>query len=264
MFTNHFKMSAQPFLERAPADRMLRDERMTQGLARLEYLAAAGSIALVTGATGVGKSSLLKLFLASLSKNRYLTLYVALTHVTSTSLLKLIVRALGEEPKRGKERLFLQILDKARGSDLTPLLVVDEAHLLDPEALTDLRLLVSASLEDDEPPLKLLLCGQEPLRDQLKKTSHADLVHRISVRYHLSALRRDQTAAYIDFQMKSAGATERVFDADAKSLVHDYSSGVPRQINNIATGCLLHAATRNVQKISAELVNETMEEFRLP
>jgi len=263
MFTTHCKMSVQPVTERGPTDRLLKDERMSQGLARLKYLAEAGSIALVTGQTGVGKSSLLKLFLASLSKNRYLALYVALTHVNSTSLLKLIVRSLGEEPRRGKERLFLQILDKARESDLTTLLVVDEAHLLDPEALTDLRLLVSSSLDDD-PPLKILLSGQETLRDQLKKTTHADLVHRISVRCHLAPLSRDQTASYIDFQMKTAGSSERVFDADAKSLVHDYASGLPRQINNIATACLLHATTRDVQKITGELVNETMEEFRLP
>ena len=65
MFTTHFKLSAQPFVERMPVDRLLQDERMTQGLARLEYLATAGSIALVAGQTGVGKSSLLKIGRAS-------------------------------------------------------------------------------------------------------------------------------------------------------------------------------------------------------
>ena len=64
MFTTHFKMTHQPFLERIPAEHILRDERLAQGLARLQYLAEAGSIGLVTGQTGVGKSSLVRLFVS--------------------------------------------------------------------------------------------------------------------------------------------------------------------------------------------------------
>lgn len=264
MFTDHFKMTTQPFTERTPIERMLKDERVTQGLARLEYLAEAGSIALLTGQTGVGKSSLIKLFLRSLSRNRYSPVYVFLTHVNATSLLKLIVSSLGEEPRRGKERLFLQILDKTREADLMTLLVIDDAHLLDPDTLTDLRLLVSSTLDDEAASLKILLSGQEALRDQLRKTTHADLVHRISVRYHIPSLSREQTSSYIDFQLKSAGASEKIFEPESKGLVHDYASGIPRQINNISTGCLINAATRNLQKITSDLVNETMEEFHLP
>jgi general secretion pathway protein A len=263
MFTTHFKMTAHPFLESLPADRFLKDERITQGLARLEYLATAGRLALVTGPTGVGKSSLIKLFIASLSRNRYQPVYVYLTHVGANGLLKLIVAAMGEAPKHSKDRLFLQILDKARRSEPTTLLVLDEAHLVEPRTLIDLRLLVSSVLEDG-PPLKIVLSGQEALRDQLKRSSHADLVHRISVRYHLPPMTRAQTAAYIDHHLKNAGGSERIFDTEAKGLIHDYASGLPRQINNIATACLINAAARNLQKISDHLVNETMAEFHLP
>lgn len=263
MFTTHFKMTAHPFLESMPADRYLKDERIAQGLARLEYLATAGRLALVTGPTGVGKSSLIKLFLASLSRNRYQPVYVYLTHVGANGLLKLIVSALGEAPRHSKDRLFLQILDRARQSEPTTLLVLDEAHLIEPQALTDLRLLVSSVLEDG-PPLKIVLSGQEALRDQLKRSSHADLVHRISVRYHVPPMTREQTAAYIDHHMKNAGASDRIFDVEAKDLIHDYASGLPRQVNNIATACLINAAARNLQKITDQLVNETMAEFHLP
>jgi general secretion pathway protein A len=263
MFTTHFKMSAHPFAEGTPIERLLKDERISQGLARLEYLTAAGTLALITGTTGVGKSSLIKLFLGSLSRNRYQPAYVYLTHVGASGLLKLIVTALGETPRHGKDRLFLQILDKARQTEPTTLLVLDEAHLIKPEALTDLRLLVSSILED-RPLLKIVLSGQEALRDRLRNSRHADLVHRISVRYHVPAMSREQTTAYMDHHMKSAGASERIFDDEAKALIHDYASGVSRQINNLATACLINAATRNLQKITEQLVNETSAECRLP
>jgi general secretion pathway protein A len=244
-------------------EHLLQDERFRQGLARLQYLAHHGSLGLLTGETGVGKSSLLKLFVTSLSRNRYQPLYLHLSHVSAIGLLKLIVTALGEIPKRGKERLFLQILEKTQKSDLTTVLLLDEAHLVEPAALTDLRLLLG-SFQEEKTPLKLLLCGQPPLREQLKQAAHADLLHRLSVRYHLMALSREQTSCYIDFQMKIAGASAKLFEPEAKALIHDYAGGFPRQINNIATACLLNAAAKNLQKITDTLVTETLAEFALP
>jgi len=80
----------------------------------------------------------------------------------------------------------------------------------------------------------------------------------------MAPLTLEQTASYIDFQMKSAGASDKVFEAESKQLVHEYASGFPRQIKNIATACLINAATKKLQKVSADLANETMDEFRLP
>jgi general secretion pathway protein A len=263
MFTTHFKMSAQPFLERTPVDRIQKDERLSQGLARLEYLTESGTVGLLTGHTGVGKSSLIKLFTESLSRNLHQPIYLSLTHVSVCGILKLLVRSLGEVPKRGKEKLFLQILERLQSNEQPTFLVIDDAHLLPSEALTDLRLLVSSGL-DDGPSLKILLSGQETLGDTLKRASLADLVHRISVRVHLAPLSKDETVSYIDFQMRKVNASDKIFEPEAKQVIHDYSNGIPRRINNIATACLLNASTRNVQKVSQNLVDETMPELCLP
>lgn len=263
MFLEHFKMTTHPFTERPAPEQLLRDERMAQGLARLDYFATEGSIALLIGPTGVGKSSLLRLFIQSLSAHRYQPVYVHLTHIESSALLRLIVTALGEKPRLGKDRLFLQILETTDHAERTTVLVFDEAHLLPPDGLTDLRLLVSSAL-DAVSPFKIVLSGQEPLRDLLTRAAHADLVQRLSVRYHLSPFTREQTAAYIDFRLHTAGVTDKLFEPEAKGLIHDYAGGVPRQVNNIATACLINAATRKQQKIAEPLVNDTMAEFRLP
>ena len=263
MFSAHFKMTRLPFQERLPVESILCDERLSEGLARLRYLAEAGSIGLVSGPTGVGKSSLLRLFVRSLSPNLYQPIYLSLTHVGPSGMLRLVVTALGEIPRRGKERLFLQIVDRLAKTDRTTILLVDEGHLLPSEALTDLRLLVSSGL-DEGPRLKILLSGQDLLCQELKRASHADLVNRISVRYHMHPLSREQSSSYIDSQLKHAGASEKIFDAEAKSLIHDYSSGIPRQINSRATACLLNAASKNLQKVTEALVNDTMADFHLP
>jgi len=117
---------------------------------------------------------------------------------------------------------------------------------------------------DADLPLKIILSGQETLAVQLKRASLADLVNRINVRYHIKSLTKDQTVAYIDHRLKCAGATDRLMTSDAKALIHDYAGGVPRSINNIATACLIHAASQNITAINESIVNDTMAEFKLP
>lgn len=253
MFLEHFSMSDHPFAERTPADRLFEDERMAEGLARLQYFTHSGSLALITGHTGVGKSSLVRIFLQTLSRTRFQPVYLYLSQVGSIGILKLIVTALGEVPKRGKERLYLQIFERVQNTELTTILVLDEAQLLDSDALTDIRLLVS-SQESDK--LKIVLAGQETLRDQLRRSRHHDLAHRLAVRYHVPPLTAEGTAQYIDQQLRRVGSNEKLFDSVAKKLIHDYSTGLPRQINNLATACLIHAAIKGEKRITETLVAE--------
>jgi general secretion pathway protein A len=80
----------------------------------------------------------------------------------------------------------------------------------------------------------------------------------------LHALSKAQTCAYIDSRITLAGGVNKTFDIEAKDLIHDYTGGVPRQINNVATACLINAASRNLKRVNEPLVNETMSEFHLP
>jgi hypothetical protein len=46
-------------------------------------------------------------------------------------------------------------------------------------------------------------------------------------------------------------------------MIHEYSSGIPRQINNIATGCLINVSITRCQTINLDLLNQTMAVFHL-
>lgn len=263
MFLTHFQFTSQPFAERVTADGLWLDDRTRQALARLHYVAQNATVALITGPSGVGKSALLKRFLHELSGPQWTPVYLHLTHLPAAGLLKMLVAKLGEVPRRGKERLFEQILEKARQAEGSLLLIIDESHLLDSDALTDIRLLISSAL-DDAPPLKVVLAGQEPLRHTLRQSGHAALLSRIVVRHHLAPLTREQTATYIDFQLKQAGGSEKLFEETTKKMIHDYSGGIPRQINNLATACLLQAAVENSPRVSEAILQQTLGEFHLP
>lgn len=262
MLFDQLGLHAHPFAEKPPLEWLLRDPRIDEALARLNFLEQQGAAALIIGQTGIGKSSLLRLFIHQLPQNRFRPLYLHLTPLNANAFLRLIVTQLGEKPKMGKDRMLLQILECIKQNDKCTLLIIDEAHLLAPHTLTDLRLLIS-SIEESI-ALKIIFCGQETLSQTLKRTSQSDLLNRIAPQFVIKTLSEDETIAYIDFRMIKAGGSEKVFDREAKQLIHDYTGGVPRQINNVATACLLNAVGRNLKKINEALVNETMSEFYLP
>ena len=262
MYLDHFGLHRQPFSEHASAEALWQDTRMEEGLARLDYLVAQGTLGLVTGSTGVGKSALLKRFLNALPQQQCEAIYCHLTHLPSASLLKLVVTQLGEVPRFGKDRVYKQILQRASRAEATLLLIFDEAHLLDGDALTDLRLLISSAL-DVGPPLKILLVGQDSLRHVLRQSRHTDLLNRVSVRYQFKPLTCEQTLQYLDFQMTGAGGDTKVFDESVKTLIHDFTGGIPRQINSLATACLLQAVARNAARIDERLFQAAAGEFQL-
>jgi len=152
-------------------------------------------------------------------------------------------------------------MDKSLLSNLTPIIVINEAHLLKTDAITDLRLLVSSPL-DSSTHLKIILSGQEHLKYILKRDIHADFAQRIPVHYHIHPLTKTQIAAYIDFHLKSSGASDKIFDSDVKDLIHEFSAGIPRQINAISTACLINASIRQSQEITQDIFHQALAEIQ--
>ena len=87
MYLEHFHLKSQPFSEHAAVPALWQDQRMDEGLARLEYLVQCGQLGLVTGASGLGKSALLKRFFHGLPQQQCQAIYCHLTHLPSTSML---------------------------------------------------------------------------------------------------------------------------------------------------------------------------------
>ncbi|MFV1990084.1 MAG: ExeA family protein [Acidimicrobiales bacterium] len=262
MHLQHFQLHSQPFSEHAAAIALWQDERMKEGLARLDFLVAMGELGMVTGPTGVGKSALIKQFLSKLTPQQCETVYCHLTHLPSAGLMKFIATQLGESPRRGKDRVYEQILERARRTDGTLLLIFDEAHLLSSESLTDLRLLISSAL-DVGPALKILLVGQDSFRGMVKRAQHADLLNRVSVHFQLRPLGKLQTSQYVDFQISQAGGDVKIFGDEVKELIHDFTGGLPRAINNLAIACLLQATASGAARVDEGIFRQAAAEFQL-
>src|SRR6266511_3774951 len=126
----------------------------------------------------------------------------------------------------------------------TPIVIFDEAHLLDNAQLEAVRMLTNHDM-DSGAPFAALLIGQPTLRHRLRLGVLAALDQRISVRYALAGMTTTETADYITHHVKIAGRNDTLFSHDAVTLIHNASRGYPRAINNLAVNALTSAFARN-------------------
>jgi len=121
------------------------------------------------------------------------------------------------------------------------LIVVDEAHLLSPAQLEELRLLSNQDM-DSSSPFAGILVGQPTLARQLRMGTFAALDQRIATRYHIKAMDLAESAAYLRHQLSLVGRDEPLFADDAIARLHRVANGLPRALNNAATAALIAAA----------------------
>ncbi|WP_435008346.1 ExeA family protein [Tundrisphaera lichenicola] len=118
-----------------------------------------------------------------------------------------------------------------------PLLIVDEAHLIDdPSTFETLRLLLNfATL--GPPDLALLIVGGPEVLLRLPRA----LTDRLTARCLLSPLTLEESSAYVLGRLQIAGATSPLFDPDSLAELHRSADGLPRRLDRLADLALLIA-----------------------
>ena len=212
----------------------------------------------ITGEIGAGKTTLCRTLLKEI-QGRAHTAFIFNPKLSEFELLQTIVEDLGIVPKgkRRKDhfdalnRFLLQELEKG----VNTVIIIDEAQNLTPRALEQVRLL--SNLETTrEKLLQIILVGQPQLRDLLARPDLAQLYQRVTVRYHLSALDREDTEKYLGHRLRVAGTEEVLFTPEAVDRIFEKSNGIPRIINVLADRALLGSFVRSIRMVEAAVVDE--------
>ena len=229
----------------------------------------------VTGDIGTGKTTLCRAILDQLDRKTF-TALVLNPFITEEDLLRMILQDFGvvsrEEIKRGrlagvsKQELidtlneFLLSLLPLRASAL---LIIDEAQNLPLRVLEQIRIL--SNLETDkEKLLQIVLVGQLNLRDLLRSPELRQLDQRVSIRYQLRPLSRDETSAYVAHRLAIAGGGAAVtFAPKALSVLHRCSGGIPRLINLLCDRALLGGYSARTNRITPDLVTKAASSLDL-
>src|SRR5712691_7489180 len=241
----HFGLTRTPFGKSIPAKDLFDRQAHAEAIARISFCVVESALGVVTGDVGAGKTVAVRAAVAALDPTRHQVIYFANPAFGARGLYVTIVRALGERPRYLKAELMAQAGDLLAAEPgerhRRVVIICDEAHLLDPAQLEELRLLTNAETASASPFAGILI-GQPTLNRQLRLGTFAALDQRIATRFVIKPMDLAESAAYLRHHLKLAGREAPVFADDAIARLHRVANGLPRALNNAATAALIAAA----------------------
>ncbi len=254
-FLSYWGLERLPFPKVCDPANTFLHERCEQALKRLNQLLYTREIGVVIGEAGNGKSTLLDLFLSKVSSTRYKVIPVAMPQNKPRELYRSISAAMGVNTSWfGADALkVVDLLTYSYIESNRPnLMLIDEAHVLSPATLGELRLLTNTKVKH-EPLITLILFGQPALASTLKLPAMIPLAQRVGAWINLGFLNEEEAYSYLDWQLKFAGSTREIFLPAAKKGIFRRSQGNPRMINRLCWECLNQGCLDGVEVITEEL-----------
>ena len=262
MFEPFYDFEHTPFSRDIPTDQLYMPPSLEDTLGRLKYAAERQWFAVVTGDCGIGKTTTIRRFSEGLEPSKFQILYLSDSKLTPRHFYKGMLEQLGCEAKfyRGdaKRQLHREI-ELMRGiHHLLPVVVVDEAHLLDREMLEEVRFLLNFKM-DAQSPMALILVGQSELWERLGLQAYAAIRQRIDLQCKLHHYDRAQIGEYVRQHLAYAGAKQEIFSDKAIDEVYRFSGGAPRLANKLCTHCLLYGAQNRQRIIDDHMVGRVIQ-----
>ncbi len=260
MYETHFGLTARPFAETAEPSTYLPLPSRDAAIRRLRYGLEAGPGPVVAfGPPGAGKTLLARSLAETMGA---LVLHVAFPAMTAAELMAFLADEMAAPPDAspglsGSVRRIRSRLTEMNAASERPLLIVDEAHLIeDPAAFEALRLILNFA-SNGPADLSMILVGGPELILRMP-TSLAD---RMASRCLIGPLSESESASYVLGKLERAGASEPLFDAKALAALHREADGLPRRLNRLADLALLVAYAREEERPNADTVAMAVREF---
>jgi general secretion pathway protein A len=262
MYTKFYGFREKPF-EITPDPKFLYlSENHKEALAHLTYaVRERKGFTVITGEVGTGKTTLIQTLLSRLDGNAK-TAYLFNPKLGSTDFLQYICEDLGLKGQKRSKGQYLSHLHNflmacySRNENVV--LIIDEAHTLDPKLLEEVRLLTNLETPKSK-LLQVILMGQPELNDILNRLECRQLKQRISLRYHMQSLNKEETRQYIKKRMRVAGALDpNIFTLKAFKEIYEYSRGIPRLINIVCDNALLTGYATDQKVIGKSIVREVI------
>jgi general secretion pathway protein A len=266
MYTSFFGLAEKPFAITPDPRYLYLSERHAEALAHLLYgINESGGFIQLTGEVGTGKTTVVRTLLSRVPHHADVAVILN-PRVTPVEFLLTICEELGvgvADADRDSVKQMVDALNRrllnAHAEGRRIIVLVDEAQNLSIDVLEQVRLLTNLETPTQK-LLQIILIGQPELRELLDRTDLRQLAQRITGRYHLKPLSREETKGYVRHRLRVAGATEEIFTPGALVELHRLSLGIPRVINVACDRALLGAYTQETKKITASLVRQAAGE----
>src|SRR5438094_6210571 len=263
MYESYWELSEPPFDNSPNPKFFYLSPEHEEALVRLVYTVRhRKGCGMLTGEYGCGKTTLSRALIQRLEAERYEIGLLTNPSWSAIDFLREMLYQLGVETEEKRKPELMHLLNDLffrnfqAGRDTV--IIVDEAQLIDDDAVfEELRLLLNFQT-DDRFLVTLLLIGSPELAAKVRRLKHLD--QRIAIRYHLNTLDDAHSAAYIAHRLQMAGQSRPIFTEAAVKLIFDFTRGTPREINNICDIALLVGYSKKATAIDERIIAEVIKD----
>ena len=256
MYESFYNLHVDPF-RLAPDHRFsFRHPSYRKAHAYMQYaLARSEGFVMVTGRPGTGKTTLINDLVGELNPREHTVARLATTQLHGQDFLRAVAYAFGLQAAGVDQATLLrqieQFLISNHQRERRALLLVDEAQDLHVSALTELRLLANMQ-QGNQLLFQAFLVGQESLLSSVTAPGMEQFHQRIIAAGHLEPLTEEETLRYVAHRLRCAGwQGDPAISKAVLPIIHEFSGGIPRQINLAASRLLLYGFTEGKHSLFA-------------
>ena len=223
-----------------------------------------GFVAL-TGAIGLGKTTVLRSYLEAAPKDRLKVVYVFNSSMTFESLLRTIYRELGRpvEEKSSDEMisgLYEVLIEEYRQGRIVAL-VIDEAQNMAVDTLERLRMISNLETSKDK-LIQIVLVGQPEFEQTLNSEPLRQLKQRLAVHSKILPLTAKESIEYVKFRLWRAGTgPASVFTERAINIIVKKAKGIPRTLNILCDNALISGFGYQERPVTRQVAKEIIRDF---
>lgn len=268
MYTEFYRLTGRPF-QLTPDPRFYFDSAThRKAMAYLTYgLQQGEGFIIITGEVGAGKTTLVGHLMDLIDKSKLVAAKIVTTQLDADNMLRMVATAFGLAAEGlDKTQILTRIehfLRSHHRDGRRVLLIVDEAQNLPIAALEELRML-SNFTQGERALLQTFLLGQPEFRDHLASSPDLEqLRQRVIATHHLEPMTPEELPRYVEHRLSVCGwKGDPGFTPAAYEAMYDYSAGVPRRLNTLASRVLLFGALEERHQIDEDVVNEVITDLK--
>jgi type II secretory pathway predicted ATPase ExeA len=254
----HFSLKKIPFLKREKTS--FKSGLFEDNLLFLSTVFNSRQIAVVSGPSGSGKSSLIFYAVNELDPAEFRVVHLELSKPKKKALYKTMAVKMGLKPAFQADDIRLQIIDffhEENAQGKFNCVIIDEAHSLSIEMIDELR-----SFYDEGANFSLILAGLPQLLNRnLNLSMTIPMKQRVSLFLECGGFSLSETKDYVKYHFNAAGIENEIIDKKCYPVLHSMTSGIPRKINQACYVALLESFKSKKNIITNDIFKKVNEKI---